>query len=435
MSAHHVLYLSYDGLTDPLGQSQILPYVEGLAALGYRFTLVSFEKPGAFARLRRAIESKCAAAGIRWVPLPYTKTPPILSTLKDLRFLRRTVEGIHRNDPVQLIHCRSYLTSLIALPMKQRHGIPFLFDMRGFWADERVDGRIWNLKNPLYRLIYHYFKRKERDFLLHADAVVSLTHAGKEEMLRWFDEKPAYGGKSGWYNTDRKAAFARKTHVIPCMADLDYFDYHKVSKSRKRWLCAVHGIDPQREYLGYVGSLGTWYMCEEIVLCYAALRKERPDLRFLLITRDNPAGFRQMVAAQGIPTSCVVHVSADRSQMPGLMSLITVAIYFILPAYSKKASSPTKQAELMGMGVPIICNEGVGDNNELMSLPDEVAVLSLIEIERPKPEVLTLFQRNAQRPGILRQFALEHFSLENGIRRFEHIYRILLGMHGPTTTE
>jgi len=24
-----VLYLSYDGLTDPLGQSQILPYVKG----------------------------------------------------------------------------------------------------------------------------------------------------------------------------------------------------------------------------------------------------------------------------------------------------------------------------------------------------------------------------------------------------------------------
>ena len=40
-----VLYLSYDGALDPLGQSQVVPYVTGLASLGFRMRLVSFEKP------------------------------------------------------------------------------------------------------------------------------------------------------------------------------------------------------------------------------------------------------------------------------------------------------------------------------------------------------------------------------------------------------
>ena len=39
-----VLYISYDGMTDPLGQSQVLPYLCGLSKSGYQFTILSFEK-------------------------------------------------------------------------------------------------------------------------------------------------------------------------------------------------------------------------------------------------------------------------------------------------------------------------------------------------------------------------------------------------------
>ena len=37
------LYVSYDGLLDPLGQSQVLPYVEALAK-SHEITVLSFEK-------------------------------------------------------------------------------------------------------------------------------------------------------------------------------------------------------------------------------------------------------------------------------------------------------------------------------------------------------------------------------------------------------
>ena len=57
--------------------------------------------------------------------------------------------------------------------------------MRGFWADERVDGKLWDLKNPIYKWVYNYFKRKELQFLNNADYTVSLTFSGKEEMLKW----------------------------------------------------------------------------------------------------------------------------------------------------------------------------------------------------------------------------------------------------------
>ncbi len=43
-----ILYVSYDGMTDPLGQSQVLPYIEGLSKYGYQYTLISCEKKRIF---------------------------------------------------------------------------------------------------------------------------------------------------------------------------------------------------------------------------------------------------------------------------------------------------------------------------------------------------------------------------------------------------
>ena len=53
--------------------------------------------------------------------------------------------------------------------------------------------------------------------------------------------------------------------------------------------------------------------------------------------------------------------------MPVLLSLSTLSLFFIKPAYSKKASSPTKMGELMSMGIPFITNSGVGDIDLLVN--------------------------------------------------------------------
>ena len=62
---------------------------------------------------------------------------------------------------VDLLHCRSYLTTTVGQKIKKKTGIPFIFDQRGFYADERVDGRIWPQEKFLYRKIFKYFKKKK----------------------------------------------------------------------------------------------------------------------------------------------------------------------------------------------------------------------------------------------------------------------------------
>ena len=44
-----------------------------------------------------------------------------------------------------------------------------------------------------------------------------------------------------------------------------------------------------------------------------------------------------------------------------ILNKFNFAVYFIKPTFAKKASCPTKLAEFMFSGLPIITNKGVGD--------------------------------------------------------------------------
>jgi glycosyltransferase involved in cell wall biosynthesis len=234
----NILYLSYDGMTDPLGQSQVLPYLTGLKKKGYHISLISFEKPEAFAENERLIRDICAKAGIEWHPLRYTKKPPFFSTFYDIWRMKRKAAQIHNQKFIDLVHCRSYIAAMAAAWMKKKFSIPFVFDMRGFWANERVDGNLWNLHNPIYKRVYDYFKKREKEFLQEADHTICLTKAAEQEIHSWdhIDNNPV------------------KITVIPCCADMDHFDPAKITdETQLAWRNRL-GIDEGDRIISYVGS-------------------------------------------------------------------------------------------------------------------------------------------------------------------------------------
>ena len=157
-----VLYLSYDGMTDNLGQSQVIPYLAGLSGKGCSITLVSFEKAEKFKTGQNKSSDLLKTSGITWKPLIYTKRPPILSTIWDVFRLKRLTSKIVQKEKFEIVHCRGYITSLAGIYIEKKFGLKFIFDMRAFYADERVDGKLWNTGKWIYRKVYQYFKRKEK---------------------------------------------------------------------------------------------------------------------------------------------------------------------------------------------------------------------------------------------------------------------------------
>jgi len=177
-----VLYITYDGLTDQLGQSQVLPYIINLSKFGYSYKIISFEKPDKYEKNKHVIESIIKEHPIEWYPEKFTSTVPLLSKLYDLNKMVKSAKNICNTNNISLIHCRSYQAAYTAMKIKKEIRTPYLFDMRGFWVDERIDGGIWNKKNPMYQSIYKKLKKVEQDLVHHSDAIISLTEAGKTEI-------------------------------------------------------------------------------------------------------------------------------------------------------------------------------------------------------------------------------------------------------------
>jgi glycosyltransferase involved in cell wall biosynthesis len=405
-----VLYLSYDGMTDPLGQSQVIPYLSGLAREGYEMHLVSFEKPERFAAGRARIEALLGAAGVHWHPQPYTRTPPVLSTVWDVARLRRVTARLHARHRFQLVHCRSYVAALAGLALHERDGVPFLFDMRGFWPDERVDGGTWRLSHPLYRAVYGYFKRMEARFMAAASGVVVLTEAGRDEIRRW----PSF--------RDSRAP----TSVIPCSVDLDHFRIpDEAARLQARRALGLEGH--AGPVLVYLGSLGTWYMVDEMVELFAAVRERFPEARLLVVSPDSAAPVVARALSLGIPEDALVTRSATRDEVPGLLAAADVGISFIRPSYSKTASSPTKLGEYMAAGLPVITNAGVGDVARIIERTGagialrELTPATYGEAAEALPRLLAL-ERHA-----LRERAAEIYDLRRATAEYARLYRQLVG--------
>lgn len=407
MKKKRVLYITYDGLTDPLGQSQILPYICGLAEQGYEFTILSFEKKDRYARESEIINTICDNYGINWVPLMFTRKPPVLSKMYDRWRMRRMVSKLNREHGFDMIHCRSYIAAEMGLQMKRKKQIPFFFDMRGFWADEKVDGGQWDLKNPLFKRIYRYYKQKEKEFLLEADAIVSLTNAARQELL----SKPEYK------NLDIR--------VIPCCADLDHFDYRKVTSHDTEQRRNELNIPRDSRVISYLGSVGGWYMTKEMFDFFLTLRATYPDFLLLILSKDDPELIRKWARDAQVPEEALRICFAKRADLPSYISLSHCSIFFIRPTYSKMASSPTKHAELMGMGIPVICND-LGDTGLIMEKTNTGSVIRSFDKKSYQLIVDRLDEIVSIPASHIREAAFDYFDLQKGVESYLKIYQEIL---------
>ena len=417
MKKKHILYISYDGMTDPLGQSQVLPYLTENSKENYKFSLISFEKTEKFDKNKKIIKQICNESNIDWHPQSYTKKPPILSTIWDIFKMYLQTKKINSINKIDLIHCRSYQAADIGMLMHKKFDIPWVFDMRGFWADERIDGNIWKKSNFIFRNIYNYYKRKELFFLSSASQIISLTNNAKKEIESWQEK------------TQINKKFKLKTleiEVIPCCVDTNLFNHQNTNKNNIYTIKKELKINDENFVLGYVGSIGTWYMLPEMLDFFKVLKDRLPNAIFLFITNEPAEKIKAVASSKNINTSDIIVTSCLHSEVPTYIALFTVSIYFILPAYSKKASSPTKQGELMAMGIPIICNANVGDADKIISETNSGWVVNNFEQQEYESITQKIISQPLPDKNTIIQHGIKEFNLQTGAGKFRKTYERIL---------
>lgn len=397
-------------MTDPLGQSQVLPYLCGLSKKGFAFDLISFEKPDKFSLHQSLIEKICNEHNITWHPIKYTKNPPVLSTSYDLFKMNRLANKLHQQKKFDAVHCRSYIPAIVGRSLKLKYQLPFIFDMRGFWVDERVEGKIWDLKNPAFNFIYKYFKKLEIKLFNSADYIISLTNTAIPEINKIRGESKD------------------NISVIPCCVDDIHFDYNTISHDETNELKTALGFTKDDFILTYLGSISTWYMPEKMLDFFKVLKSKKSNAKFLFITQENPQLIKDLANSRNINLSDLIFKSANRAELPTLLSISDATVYFITPSFSKIASSPTKKAELLCMGIPTVCNDGVGDTSRIME-ENKAGFVCRNYNEDEYNKAIEFIIDAANRPEEklrLRSIGQKEFSLTSGIEKYYLAYQRLL---------
>lgn len=275
--------------------------------------------------------------------------------------------------------------------------------MRGFWADEKRDGGAWKDDHPIFKRVYKYYKKREAEYLQHADHIISLTHAGKKELVTW----PSYKQTT-------------PVSVIPCCADTTHFtltDGRQKEQSR-----SLLGLPQNVMVMSYLGSVGAWYMLDEMLMLFARMLKKYPDAIFLFITHSPASLIEDAAKRYGIPPTSMRITEANRKQVPPFMKASDINVSFIKPVYSKISSSPTKLGEVLSMGIPVIVNSGVGDVQSIVEEHDAGIVISEFNDETFDKVIDALPGLIKKDPQDIRRRSLPVYDLEEGIRLYLAAY-------------
>jgi len=404
-----ILFISYDGMTDPLGQSQVIPYLQGLSKNGFQLFILSCEKQSAFLQNETAVKKMLSGYNIQWVPIDYTKKPPVLSTIKDIIKLKKKAKQIHRLYGIDMVHTRPGIPALVGLWMKQTMGIKFLHDIREFYAESRVDGGMWNMNNSLYKIVYRYFIKKEKEQVTMCDGIVCLTYAA-EKIIR---QLPEY-----------KSSIPLS--VIPCSADMQLFDPSTINAAEKQQLQNELKIGENDFIISYLGSIGGWYMTSEMLRFCKRLSDKIPHAKFLFISPHLHDVIASEAAKYGLPADKLIVKHGRRAEVPALLSLSNYSIFFIKPCYSKLSSSPTKHGEIMAMGIPVITNSGVGDVKEIVNKYHGGYVLDDFTDKTFDAVVNSMLGNKTFDADEIRSGAKTFYSLEKAVEKYTAIYREIL---------
>lgn len=396
-----VLYITHDGLTDNIGQSQVLPYLLGLAREGFAITVVSAEK-ATKSRFRKETAERLVSAGIDWRFITYHNKPPLISTVFDLFCIYRIATKIIRNSDIRLIHCRSFLPMSIGLLIKRHVNIPIIFDFRDFWADRRM------YSNP-YKFVYRFFKRREGWMIRNSNHIVTLTDKAKSILQQA-------------YMQDHRKSLTERFTVIPTCADVDLFDTRGISDADRRAIREGLGIGVSDLVFGYLGTFHADYIPAEMFRAFRMLRSIEPDTKFLFVSPTDRAEIIYHAQAYGVNETDIRVVSATRLEVPHYLSVFDLSIVFIRADPSTAGVSPTKLAELFACNIPVLANAGVGDLDDIVKPEVNDSVLVHDFSDESLKTAITQLMGIVRSPVRRGRSASMQFSLTEGIRRYSTVY-------------
>ena len=398
------IFLTYDGMLDQLGESQILPYLSSLSLNDNKVHIISFEKYKSLKDLNIKLD-ELNSLGISWTYLRFSESRnPFIKGFDLLKCFFVIIKTVITFKP-DFIHARGHPMALLALIFNKILRIKYIFDFRGLWADERITKGGWNMELFWHRVHFRTFKRIEQFSLKHSSAIVFLTRKVKDELI-----KPSVKD-------------TRIFRIIPCASDYDLFN---ILENKQNILDKFKFNISDELIISYLGSIGPMYRFDKYVELVFLCSQLKINIKDLIITKELDLARKIITKKFGNNSlDSYFFYSAQRSEVPKLVAVSDYVVAFYTNAYSMISVSPTKIGEALACGTPVIANQGIGDTDKIIQQVNGGIIIPDFSEESLRNSIKSFSSISQNERKILREKSRSIFGLEHAASEYQSIYENL----------
>jgi glycosyltransferase involved in cell wall biosynthesis len=384
------LYISIDGIMEPLGYSQVFKYLEILSK-DHRINLITFEKKQHINNDDALLSmiKKCDECNIAWHGLKYRSGLFGLGQLINIVSLIIWPVFISLKKSISIVHIRSYMPG-IAIPFLSLFiKFKFIFDIRGFWADEKHDRLGWSKLS--YR--YKFFKILENYLIKKADYIVTLTKQSKDIIIDNFTKDQS------------------RITVIPTCVDFQEIYVQPALEKPKNFI------------IGYLGSVDTAYDFSKFCFFISQIKSFKHEVELRIFTSQKIEEVEKMLAQNTLVDLKKEIKFLKRTELANELSQLDCLGFCLKENFSIKASMPTKIAEALSCGIPIICNAFNLDIEDLINKNDIGIIYNFTDkLGHEEISQILKFKSNEQMKIRCIKIAKTYFSINRGAIEYNRIY-------------
>jgi hypothetical protein len=374
-SEFDLTYLTIDSISEGVGSSQIVPLITRLSKAGMKINLISFEKTEPSSDRLEYFKS----IGVEWNH-QFFGSNGLLGGVERLNRLRREVPR------TKIIHARSDIPAVSGLISNRA---PVLWDVRSLWADQKVVIQ----KSAFHKSFYGFYRGLESLAANKSRAMSTLTSAVVPILEQRHSKIPAL------------------RTVVPTAVDLNNFKLNRAMPKKMRCL--------------FSGTFNDYYDLELSALFMDQLRK------FTTVETHWAKPLESNKSFLGVGEEKIF--VADQFGMPELIPMYSfgVSICKVDSGPSLAAAMPTKIAEFLASGRPVVVNKGLGDMDEFIEEFDAGIILDGTPNSTLQgANKLISLVSDPQTPGRCRALAEKYFSMDIGARKYMNLYSEMLNIKG-----
>ncbi len=374
MSGAHFVFLVGEGPEATVIDSQVVDAIDAVRSEGVAFDLFFLPTPSRmrqhyrfFLRRRREIAGRIHG-GVRLVPAPFRGKPigALLASLVIATELLRTRGRV-------IAHARGDGSAYLASRVAARHPrFRYLYDARGdvegeYRAQSAASGRSIEAteRDVAERL------RRRQAMIDGAAHVLCVSTVLRDRFVAKHGLDPA------------------RSTVVPCVADAEKFRPDATERAQVRRELGI----ADRFVAVYPGRFGHWHYNEETFAVVRGLMDADPSVFFLILTPDAEAA--ASLAKRTLPEGCFAIRSARHDEVPRYLRAADLGVLLRAPDPLNEVACPTKFAEYMMTGLPVLISAGIGDCSPfveahragaVLRAPDPAAAVAAVAAIRGEPD-------------------------------------------------